>query len=97
MHTISDIFYGNITPPDHLNAYSDKRYASLSKQYTELTQTLSGQLSAGQMELHNQICNVQGQMESILSQMYFVEGFRDGAGIMLDVLTGTKGEQDGGK
>lgn len=86
MHTISDIFYGNITPSDNLNAYSDKHYASFSKQVTELTQRLASQLSEEQMDLYNQIFDLHGRMNALLMELYYENGFRDGAGIMFDIL-----------
>lgn len=92
MHTIHDLFYGNLIPPDNLNANNNKQYACLLKQHMKLTRSLSEQLSPEMMELHNQVCNVQGQMEAILSELYYVQGFRDGAGIMLDVMRGEEGE-----
>ena len=94
MHTIHDIFYGNLMPPDNLNANKNKQYARLLKQHMELTRSLSEQLSPEMMDLHNQVCNVQGQMEAILSELYYVQGFRDGAGIMLDVMRGEEGDRN---
>ena len=92
MTTISDLFFGNISPPDTLNANSNAQYTRLMKEHMKLTRSLSEQLSPEMMELHNQVCNVQGQMEAILSELYYEQGFRDGAGIMIDVVRGKEGD-----
>lgn len=94
MTTIRDLFLGNISPPDTLNANNNPQYTRLLKEHMKLTRLLSEQLSPEMMALHNQVCNVQGQMEAVLSELYYEQGFRDGAGIMIDVLRGKEGDHN---
>ena len=66
MTTIRDLFLGNISPPDTLNANNNPQYTRLLKEHMRLTRSLSEQLSPDMFELHSEICNIQGQMETIL-------------------------------
>ena len=44
------------------------------------------------MLIYNEIANVQGELDAIESKENFVEGFRYGAGMMLDVINEYKGQ-----
>ena len=91
MFFIENLWYGNIRPSQKA-IRKDSQYHKTLTHLTSLTTSLLADFSEEQRKLYNEIANVQGELDAIESKENFVEGFRYGAGMMLDVISEYKGQ-----
>lgn len=86
MHILHDLWRGNITPCErHIRKGSE--FAKLLHNSAELEATFCKDLTKDQQQAYDELNSSQMQMMSIAEEECFIEGFRIGAQIVLDVLT----------
>ena len=87
MRNIQDIFYGNFLPP--INSVSpDSEYEQLLSKLQSLDSEFTSGLTPEQREQYRRITNIHGQMNGLVVADNYIQGFRDGAAILLDVMFG---------
>ena len=87
MKEILDIYYGNFQPPgDSLSP--DSEYEQLLCQLQTLDDVFTAGLSPEQKAQYRHITDLLGQMNSLVVADHYVQGFRDGAAVILDVVFG---------
>lgn len=83
---IDDLYLGNINPNENMRI-RHMEYLRFAKESVDLEQTLSGCLPQEEKKMFEDFVNKSGSMNAIEVRLRFIEGFRLGAKIMLDVLT----------
>ena len=87
MRNILDIYYGNFLPP--INSVSpDSEYEQLLSKLQSLDSEFTSGLTPEQREQYRRITNIHGQMNGLIVADNYIQGFRDGAAILLDVMYG---------
>ena len=84
---IDELFYGNITPNERTFA-RDSEYGQALEQLTEAEEILRHVLDKEDREVLDRLTDAQQTMDAIATREYFADGFRLGAKLMLDILTG---------
>ena len=85
MNILEDLYYGNISPIDH-NLFHDERYWTLNSHATKDLEALAGLLEGGEMnEVFNRYQDSSGEVESYRNLLSFIDGFRLGAKIALEI------------
>lgn len=84
---IDELFYGNITPNER-TFVRDSEYGQALEQLTEAEDALRGVLDKEDREALDRLTGAQQTMDAIATREYFTDGFRLGAKLMLDILTG---------
>ncbi len=83
---IREIFYGN---RGHCEAIKGSgEYRELLNRSAELSKKLTEGLNEGQIELFNQICTLQADMEAEVALSHFTEGVKIGALVDRECLEG---------
>ena len=83
---IDDLYMGNINPNEHTRIVHEE-YTKLAKAAVELEAWLLAHLEDESKDRFSEFVDKECSMYSIEVRLQFVEGFRLGAKIMLDVLT----------
>ena len=83
--TISDLYNG-VIPVQTGILPNDKKYQQLSDDYVSTYKALVDLLDPQQLELFNRITDLQGQIDAMDAEYRYVQGFQNGAGIMLDIV-----------
>ena len=84
--SIRDLYNG-VIPVQTGILPNDNKYQQLSDDYVSTYKALVDLLDPQQLELFNRITDLQGQIDAMDAEFRYVQGFRDGAGIMLDVFS----------
>ena len=87
LNIIDELFYGNITPNERTFA-RDSEYGRALEQLTEAEDALREVLDKEDREALDRLTDAQQTMDAIATREYFADGFRLGAKLMLDILTG---------
>ena len=87
MGAIREIYHGRLGP-SHSISPDILRYHQLLDKCIELREKLEPQLSEDGLAVFAELYDMQAQMASLEMEMNYIEGFRDGAAVMTDVLTG---------
>ena len=87
MKEILDIYYGNFQPPGN-SVSPDSEYEQLLRQLQTLDDVFTAGLSPEQLTQYRRINDLHGQMNSLVVADHYVQGFRDGAAVILDVVFG---------
>ena len=82
--SIRDLYNGAI-PVQTGILPNDKKYHQLSDDYVSTYKALVDLLDPQQLELFNRITDLQGKIDAMDAEYRYVQGFRDGAGFMLDI------------
>ena len=91
MFVLRELWRGNITPSErHIRKNSE--YATLLHENTELEHNFCETLTAEQKKAYNDIYGGQVRIMSISEEEAFIQGFRIGAGMLLDVIEDYKGQ-----
>ena len=91
MFVLRELWRGNISPNErHIRKNSE--YATLLQENTRLEDAFCGTLTAEQKKAYNDIYGGQVRMMSISEEEAFIQGFRIGARMLLDVFEDYKGE-----
>ena len=84
---LQDLYYGNITPCQH-SVKSESEYAKRTRELLEMCDTLEKRLSADDKKLLNDITNMQGMLSETMVAESYIQGFRDCAELIIDVMFG---------
>ena len=84
---LQDLYYGNVIPCQH-DVRKDYNYAKRSIELLELCDTLEKRLSADDKKLFNNITDMQGMLSETMAAESYIQGFRDCAELIIDVLFG---------
>lgn len=87
MEFIKRLFNGNINPSVAVTV-KGSQYEKLAKKSLSVQNTLIEQLSEEQRKLLDELISIQDSLSVIVSEENYSAGFRDGAGMMMDVLEG---------
>jgi hypothetical protein len=87
MGAISELYHGRLGP-SHSIKPDNIRYHQLLDKCSELREKLEPQLSEDGLAVFAELYDMQAQMASLEMEMNYIEGFRDGAAVMTDVLAG---------
>ena len=84
---LQDIYYGNVIPCQH-DVRKDSDYAKRSMELLEMCDSLKERLSADDKKLLNDITDIQGMLYETMVAESYMQGFRDCAELIIDVLFG---------
>ena len=87
MEFIKRLFNGNINPSVAVMV-KGSQYEKLANKSLSVQKMLSEQLSEEQKKLLDELISIQDSLSIIVSEENYSAGFRDGAGMMIDVFTG---------
>ena len=91
MFVLRELWRGNITPGER-QIRKNSEYATLLQENTELEHTFCETLTAEQKKTYNDIYGGQVRMMSISEEEAFIQGFRIGSRMLLDVIEDYKGQ-----
>ena len=84
---LQDLYYGNVIPCQH-DIMKESDYAKRSLELLEMCDTLEKRLSADDKKLFNDITDTQGMLSETLVAESYIQGFRDCAELITDVMLG---------
>ncbi len=84
---LQDLYYGNVIPCQH-DVRKGSDYAKRSLELLEMCDTLEKRLSADDKKLLNEITDMQGMLSETLVAESYIQGFRDCAELITDVMFG---------
>lgn len=87
MEFIKRLFNGNINPSLAVMV-KGSQYEKLANESVNVQKTLCGQLSEEQKKLLEELISIQDTLSVIVSEENYSAGFRDGAGMIIDVIMG---------
>ena len=87
MKTIHDLYYGKFQPPSN-SVSPDSEYEQLLRRLQTLDDAFCSGLSTEQRAQYRRITDLHGQMTGLVVADNYVQGFRDGASVILDVVYG---------
>ena len=85
---LQDLYYGNVIPCQH-DVRKDSDYAKRSIELLELYDALEKRLSADDKKLLNDITDMQGMLSETIVAESYIQGFRDCAELIIDVMFGS--------
>ena len=91
MFVLRELWRGNIMLSER-QIRKNSEYATLLHENAELEHTFCETLTAEQKKAYNNIYGGQVRMMSISEEEAFIQGFRIGAGMLLDVIENYKGQ-----
>jgi hypothetical protein len=83
---IDDLYLGNINPNENMRIRHPE-YLSFAAESVKLEKELGAILNDDQKKLFDDFVMICGSMNALEIRLRFIEGFRLGAKIMLDVLS----------
>ncbi|MFR1843069.1 MAG: DUF6809 family protein [Oscillospiraceae bacterium] len=87
MEFIKRLFNGNINPSVAVTV-KGSQYEKLANGSVNVQKMLCGQLSEEQKKLIKELISIQDTLSMIVSEENYSAGFRDGAGMIMDVIMG---------
>ncbi|MNW50401.1 hypothetical protein D3C74_278540 [compost metagenome] len=84
---IEEIYYGNLNPEEHI-VPTNPDYRPLNRKISELKNEAKKRLTKSDFEIVEQIFDLIGESNSMHTSTTFVQGFRLGALVMIDVFCG---------
>ncbi len=84
---LQDLYYGNVIPCQQ-DVIRDSDYAKRSLELLEMYDRLEKRLSADDKKLLNDITDMQGMLSETIVAESYIQGFRDCAELIIDVLFG---------
>ena len=87
MGAISELYRGRISAPTNITVRTEEYYR-LIDEAEKLTEAVNKLLADDAQQIFHDLQETQHLLTSIASEDSYTRGFRDGAGIMLDVLNG---------
>lgn len=91
MFVLRELWRGNISPNErHIRKNSE--YAKIIHENAELEQAFCKTLTSEQNKTYDEIYGGQIRMMAIAEEEAFIQGFRIGAGMLLDVIEDYKGQ-----
>lgn len=86
---IEDLYYGKLYPSEQI-VPNDPRYRMLNQQISEMMQLWRQKLSEEDFRQLEAMLDLQGESNSIHNKATFVQGFKMGASMMIEVLNEKK-------
>lgn len=87
MKILEDFYYGNIRPSERC-VKKDSEYDQMRKEWQKLHEAFTENFSEDKMKKFNELIDLQGHMSEIIAAENYMQGFRHGAEMILDVLFG---------
>ncbi|MDR9857720.1 hypothetical protein RJP21_29445, partial [Paenibacillus sp. VCA1] len=84
---LEEIYYGNLRPEEQI-VPTDPKYRSINRKLTELIEEAKQRFSESDFAALEEILDLNGESNSILASASFVQGFRMGALVMVEVFCG---------
>ena len=85
---LQDLYYGNVIPCQH-DVRNDSDYAKQSLELLKMCDTLEKRLSTDDKKLLNDITDMQGMLSETMAAESYIQGFRDCAELIIDVMFGS--------
>lgn len=82
---IQDFYHGNIIRSEH--HCQNPEYQELAKKWLSLSSEFENTLNASQIEMFHELTDTQGRSSSIAAEDLYITGFKDGATMMLEILS----------
>ena len=89
---LTDFFYGNIKPNEKSFSRSSE-YGNAADKLAGIESKLRGQLDESSMELLEQLASIQGTINGLTAEGYYIDGFRTGFQLAIALLDDGRGEQ----
>ncbi|WP_405115728.1 DUF6809 family protein [Paenibacillus sp. FSL K6-1217] len=87
---LESLYHGNLHPDENIIP-DDPQFSILRKRTSEIIEVWKGRLSTEQFDELEALLDLYGQTHGMELAASFKYGFRLGAGIMVEVLTGEEG------
>ena len=87
MKILKEFYYGNIRPSEQC-VKTDSEYDRMRKEWLGIYDELTQNHSKNESEKINELIDLQGRMSEIAAAENYMQGFRHGAEMILDVLFG---------
>ncbi|WP_110932599.1 DUF6809 family protein [Paenibacillus bouchesdurhonensis] len=84
---LEELYYGKLYPSEQI-VPDDPKYRALSRQISEMMQMWRQRLSEEDFRQLEAMLDLQGESNSIHNMETFVQGFKLGASMMIEVLNG---------
>lgn len=84
---IEELFYGNLNPEERI-VPTDPEYRSLNRKISDLMEEVKQRFSESNFAVLEQILDLNGESNSMVTSEAFVQGFRMGALVMVEVFCG---------
>lgn len=84
---MEDIYYGRLRP-NELVKPSDPEFQKINQKITEFLQMLKEQFSEEEFEQVDKLLDLQSDSNSLQSALSFIQGYRMGALMMIEVFKG---------
>ena len=88
LSVLEELYYGNISPGERALAHTEKANAfrKLQRAATPLEEYLETVLDEQQLKQFHAFCNIQDELTQMEQEDLFVEAFRLGAKMMVEIL-----------
>ncbi len=93
MSTLEKLYYGNVNPCERF-IKKESEYHKLTMQLLDKEENLLKTVSSAEKALYEQIIEIKGEQENFSEKEMFIDGFRLGAQIMLEILTQPESQFD---
>ena len=87
MKILKEFYYGNIRPSEQC-VKKDSEYDRMRKEWLRIYDELTQNYSKNDTAKINELIDLQGRMSEIAAAENYMQGFRHGAEMILDVLFG---------
>ena len=89
---LTDFFYGNINPNEKSFSNSSE-YGKAARDLVKEEEALRGILDSDAAEILNRLVNLQGTLNGLTAEGYFIDGFRTGFRLAIALLDDESGEE----
>lgn len=86
-NVVEELYYGNLNPEEQI-VPTDPEYRAMNRKITELIEKAKERFSESDFAALEEILDLNGESNSILASASFVQGFRMGALVMVEVFCG---------
>lgn len=84
---IEELYYGNLRPEEHI-VPSNPEYRPLTRKISEMMEEAKQRFSEDNFKTLEKILDLNGESSSMVASEAFVQGFRMGALVMVEVFWG---------
>ncbi len=81
---LEDFYHGNIIRSEH--HCQNPEYQELAKKWLALSAKFEKTLNASQITMFHELTDTQGRSASIAAEDLYITGFKDGAGMIMEIL-----------
>lgn len=87
--TLKDFYYGNLRPSERRMIYGSE-VARIAKELSDAEALLNQSLPPDLRPVLDRLTKVQGDLDSLMAEASYIDGFKTGARFMMDILDDTK-------